>query len=49
MFAVNALNYDTYGIWTSLKMVLTLLKCQPLPTFEKLTALTINKLLSVKR
>jgi hypothetical protein len=49
MFAVNALNYDTYGIWTSLKMVLTLLKCQPLPTFEKLMALTINKLLSVKR
>jgi hypothetical protein len=23
MFAVNAENYDPYGIWTSLKMVLT--------------------------
>jgi hypothetical protein len=26
-FAVNAVNYDPYGIWTSLKMVLTPLKC----------------------
>jgi hypothetical protein len=25
MFAVNAVKYDPYGIWKSLKMVLTLL------------------------
>jgi hypothetical protein len=35
MFAVNAENYDPYGIWTSLKMVL-------LQPFKKLTALNIN-------
>ncbi len=25
MFVVNAVNFDPYGIWTTLKMVLTLL------------------------
>ncbi len=33
MFAVIAVNYDPYGIWTSLKMVLTPLKGELLQTF----------------
>jgi hypothetical protein len=35
MLAVNG------SMWTSLKMVLMLLKHSPLPTFKKLTALTV--------
>jgi hypothetical protein len=41
-FAINAFN-DSYGIWTSLTMVLMVLNIT-ITDFKKLTALTVNDL-----
>ncbi len=39
MFVVNAVNYDPYGMWTALKMVLMLLNINNLhcPTIRSVT------------